>query len=307
MQALKRIGKSMEQALRLAKVNMLLRRRYGTRWPQTVRYPDAGFELSIDPYDWRATKKIAFDFARGRIDRNIRFWRDFVDHNRPALCLDIGANYGECLFSLAYAEHTQVLAVEANSRLLPFLERSRRAHPNAGQITIHNVAAADSAKDAVSLYVNSSWSGRSTALDRGEQAGATETIRVPQRTIDSLVDRQQAAAGPVVFKLDVEGYEPFVLQGMTQTISAAPLVIGYIEVDSDFLAAAGITLPELDELLAGFALYWPLDRGSGRLRPLHGLAELQQASGGQIHTDVIAVKGGDAGHGWLPPAWSLVA
>jgi len=304
---LRQLGKSVERTIRLAKVNVLLRRRYGTRWPNTVQYPDADFALTINPQDWRAIKKIAFDFARGRIDRNIQYWRDFVNHNVPAVCLDIGTNYGECLYALEYDAATDVIAVEANTRLIPCLNKSRDAHPSRDQIVIHNVAAADSNKDSIPLFINTGWSGGTTALDKGGDDANTETIHVPQRMIDDLVPEQRAAAGPVIFKLDVEGYEPFVLKGMRKTIAAAPLMIGYIEVDTDFLSAAGVSLDALGELLHDFDLYWPIDKRSKRLRQVGSLSDLQNILGDDFHTDVIVVKGGNAERSWLPSPWTVAA
>lgn len=307
MRFFKHLGKSIEKTIRLAKVNILLRRRYGTRWPETVRYPDAEFNLTINPNDWRAIKKIAFDFARGRVDRNIQFWRDFVNHNVPSVCLDIGANYGECLYSLAYNVTTDVIAIEANTRLIPCLTKSRDAHPSRDRIIIHNVAAADSTKDSIPLFINTAWSGGTTALDKADHNASIETIHVPQRMIDDLISIQRTSAGPLVFKLDVEGYEPFVLKGMSKTIAAAPLMIGYIEVDTDFLSAASVSLDALGELLHDFDLYWPTDKRSKRLRPVASLTELQSILGKNFHTDIIVVKGGKNDHSWLPPSWTMVA
>jgi FkbM family methyltransferase len=206
---------------------------------------------------------------------------------------------------MAYPDGTRVVAIEANTRLIPYLEKSRDMHPSRDHIMIHNVAAADCHKDAIPLFVDSNWSGTTTAIDKGSRSTSTETIHVPQRTVDSLLQQDLVRAGGVVFKLDVEGYEYFVLKGMQDTIAGAPSMIGYIEIDLNFLAETGATLAELDELLRAFELYWPTDKRSKRLRPIASLAALKALLGEGFHTDIIVVKQAGTAGDWLPASWRI--
>ena len=77
-------------------------RRYRTLRPHKVALPDVDAQIHIDPSDRRARKKLLYDPLRGRTNRNVRFWRDFCATLEPDLALDIGANYGECIFSTDY-------------------------------------------------------------------------------------------------------------------------------------------------------------------------------------------------------------
>jgi len=313
---LKSVGKSLEDAVRAAKMHVLLRRRYGTMRPEWVRYPDFDAALSIDPDDQRAIHKIALDFARRRTARHIRFWRDFTRHLEPAVCLDVGANYGECLFSLTYPSGTRVLGVEANPRILPHLERSRQAHPDTSRIHLRHAIAGEDERQKAWLWLEPRWSGRTRAFSTGEAESEKERVEVPATRIDTLVGGLTGPGeleGPLVFKIDVEGFESFVLRGMERTLAAAPLAVGYVEVDRALMEAAGASIAEVDGVLAGFRLFVPQRRrGRDQLRPLASLDELAGGRSGRFHTDVVMVRGGgtEAGSGerpsWLPAAWDIV-
>lgn len=311
---LKSVGRSVEHGIRAVKIHVLLQRRYGTRRPEWVAYPDYNGSLSISPDDRRAIHKIALDFARGRTPRHIRFWRDFARQLQPALCLDVGANYGECLFSMDYPRGTRVLGVEANPRLLPHLERSREAHPDAERIHLRNAIAGVEELAAAPLWLEPRWSGRTRAFSTGADAGRRERVQVPATRVDSLVGALTGPGsldGPLVFKIDVEGFESFVLRGMPRTLAAAPLTVGYVEVDRELMEAAGADMNEVDELFRQFQIFVPeRRRGRDYLRPLGALSELAEGRRGRFHTDVILVKGGvppQGGRpGWLPPTWDLL-
>ena len=71
--------------------------------------------------------------------RLTQFWCNAVEVIRPDLTIDVGVNYGECIFSTIYPTHTKIYGVEANRNLLPYIKKSREAHPNKSQIRIFNV------------------------------------------------------------------------------------------------------------------------------------------------------------------------
>lgn len=56
---LKSVGKSVEHGIRAVKTHVLLQRRYGTRRPEWVAYPDYNATLSISRDDRRAIHRIA--------------------------------------------------------------------------------------------------------------------------------------------------------------------------------------------------------------------------------------------------------
>ncbi|MEH7177500.1 hypothetical protein [Neobacillus vireti] len=68
--------------------------------------------------------------------RLTNFWSLAVKEYSPDVAIDVGVNYGECIFSTNYPPHTQIYGVEANSDLLKFIHQSKEVHPNKDQMKI---------------------------------------------------------------------------------------------------------------------------------------------------------------------------
>lgn len=106
--------------------------------PEVVSIPHAAGRFHINPHDERARKKLIFDAVRNRYSINRRFWNDFIAAVQPDLALDIGTNYGECIFSPTYPDNTRAIAFEANPELVGYLEKTRHDHPSMNQIEVIN-------------------------------------------------------------------------------------------------------------------------------------------------------------------------
>lgn len=296
-------GRRFEGWLRELMLAPRLRARYGSRYPEQVVLPESGIVLSIDPRERRARKQILFDSLRGRVHRNARFWREALAVLRPDVCIDVGANYGECGLGVRYPLGVDVLAAEANPTLIAHLEKSRIAHPNREQIEIVHTLVGEADGPARPFYLNTVSSGRSTAV-AGVACDGTfgAAIEVPVRAVDSLLAERNRAPARLLLKIDVEGFEPAVLAGMQATLAAADSALGYVELDTRFIAQAGFTLPFYDSLLAGLAIY-ALDHGkSMRMRRVASLERLARTSGEMLHTDIVLAKNIAA----FPESWEVV-
>ncbi|MGM0517689.1 MAG: hypothetical protein ACQER6_08815, partial [Pseudomonadota bacterium] len=107
----------------------------------------------------------------------------------------------------------------------------------------------------------------------------------------------------LVFKMDIEGYEPFALRGMERLFDSVETAVGFVEVDLRFLEKSGWTPEAYDEaVLDGFRLFVPDGESETRFREISSLsAHVRQDS--QLHFDLLLVKG------WpqrLPDGWELV-
>lgn len=307
MQRAKRIGRELEWWLRELRVAPKVLRQYGTRFPTRVKLPGTEIHIHIDPTDRRARKKVLFDPIRGRLNRNGRFWRDFTVHIEPTTALDIGANYGECVFSIKYPPNVRVIAVEANPELMPHLLKSLHDHPSAAQIEVINSLVSDESARSVPFYLNRNSSGQSTAVASiAADSGAVDAVEVTAMRIDDIFSNAKYLPDKLVFKLDVEGFEPKVLLGMSGALRKASLAIGFVEVDSHFLSRSGWTIERYDrEILSRFQLHVPVDKKSLVLRKYDSLSAYRRSFGkGRIHTDLILVRN-PKGLDWLPPAWRV--
>jgi FkbM family methyltransferase len=262
--------------------------------------------VHIDPTDRRATKKLVYDPIRGRVSPPSGFWRAFNDHLQPAVAVDVGVNFGECLFGYRYAAHTHVFGFEANPRIAPFLTKSRAEHPDGERITLTYGLVSDEAAEGVPFFVDPSWSGGGSAVARLNEAADTLAFTLTARTLDSVIPRQLVDGKCLLFKMDIEGYEAKAFRGFGATLDAAALAVGFIEFDSSFIAAAGESPESYFESLAERFDIFRLDGSSTRkLLRVAGFSALppSRAPDGRVHTDLILVTKGVAATTWLAPGW----
>ena len=225
------------------------------------------------------------------------------------MALDVGLNYGECLFSARYKPEAVIIGIEANPRLIPLLKKTHSEHPNADQIRVINALATDVPQEDQVFYLNKGWSGGSTAIAgiASDNSQEIEEIRVRATTVDQIVSNETAEPHRLVFKIDVEGFEPMVLSGMGETLSLCQKVIGYIEVNTGFVSQSGWKLEDYSDLLCRyFDIYIPLDRKELRLKRIKDLSELSVYARNKANpvSDIIVVKGFDD-LSWLAPGWQI--
>lgn len=284
--------------------------RYGTLRPSRIRISGCKHWVHIDPTDRRAVKKFIYDPVRNRISPPLAFWRDFNAHLKPAVALDVGVNYGECLFGTRYAPGTHVFGFEANPRLMPFLERSESEHPDGARITLTHGLVSDALADAVPFYVDPEWSGTASAVRDLNTAPGVLDFKIPARTLDSVIPPEKAAAQSVLFKMDIEGFEPRAFGGFWQTIDAAALAVGFIEFDSTYISAAGESPAQyLERLIERFDVFRSSGNAGRRLLQVKKFQDIprSRAADGRVHTDLILVKRGASDCLWLPPGWTCAA
>lgn len=272
----------------------IVRRHFGVDYPDSVQLSNSPHRLFLDPHDPRAYKVLLAAPLRGKIPRNQPFWQRGCMELRPQLALDIGLNFGECLFLPSYAPETEIHAFDANPRLLPYIEKSRAIHPDGERMQIHfGLVDAEVGPDAT-FYIDREWSGGSTAVSglHPEDDGRFEVIQVPRTTIDTVLGSQSPGYQGLFFKIDVEGYEYRALQGMTRLLESCTWSVGLLEYDPQLLRKAGDDLGEYWSFLSSrFQIY---SFGAGRKAKLvsgdWSIARREMESS-ELHTDLIVVGG----------------
>lgn len=276
----------------------LILAKHGSLKPGSVGLPGSSHRVHLNPDDDRAYKKLVMDTARGRISTPMHFWRDHVLHLAPCLCLDVGANYGEC-FAFGDYPRSRCLAIEANPILLPFLERTRADHPDAAHIRIESCLVGDQDGIESTLYYSPTWTGGGSAVKGGEHLQAA---KVRMRTLDAIVAAQaDLDDGPLLLKMDVEGYEGHALAGFGE-LFRRERAAGILEFDTRMLAAAGTDAKALFQHLADrFAVYLSFPR-QRRLRRVAAWDELARlGKDGQFHRDLALFSRPDL----IAPSWTL--
>jgi len=141
------------------------------------------------------------------------FYAHIKDCLAPEILLDVGANYGVASLFMKHAmPDTPLIAVEANTELIPFIERNLRSNNKDG-FSIINAIAGETPSNNASFSINK----RGTQDSRVSGTGAHwRKIDVPVTTIDSLLlDYREDI--PFFAKIDTQGYEklPAVFTGLS--------------------------------------------------------------------------------------------
>jgi len=180
-------------------------------------------------------------------------------------CLDIGANIG--LHTLALSRLVgpvgRVFAFEPAPPSFALLEHNLRRN-GAGNVTAHRAAVGDRAGTGRLAFNPRNHADNRLAADA---PAAWKRIDVPVVAIDERL--ADVAPGRVAFvKIDVQGWECYVLRGMRTLLARNPQAIIAIEMFPDGLREAGASGAELAQLVRDLGLRgWEF--GSDRLAPMH--------------------------------------
>lgn len=167
---------------------------------------DIGVLLHANPDDERG---VLLARMRGVLDRNaVAAWRRLADQIRPTVTIDVGANYGEVSFGVRYQCLREMHLVEPNPAVLPWLRRTIAGCADRfPPIRLHEAAASDRTGTArLNLVGPHSGTASLTEVD------ATGPI-VPTFRLDDRIELRDEDV--LLFKIDVEGHERAVLEGMS--------------------------------------------------------------------------------------------
>ncbi len=278
--------------LRAISADMRVWFRYRTFKPDAVYLPGCSNLLSIDPEDQRAYRLLVRDVARGKITRSAKLWRCFNSHLNPQVLVDVGLNYGECLFGATYAPDAQLFGFEANPKVFAYGCRSRDNHPSKDRITLTNALISDRLGPPQDLFVDPSFSGTASAIGGIHSSRDFIKYTVPVSTIDQVIPAETAKGKRLLFKMDIEGYEQKALHGFQRTINEASEAVGLMEFDTRFLTLGG-TDPEafLAELKTTFHVFFAINKKARVLREAH-IKDFPEGRfhPGERHTDLILIK-----------------
>lgn len=279
---------SLSEAWKTFHRNRKIKRHYGELNPTHASVIGGSIPIRVDPADGRARKKLLLDSIRGRDSSNHHFWFTMLERYKPTVCIDIGLNYGECLLAGRLPDDSHGYGFEANANLKPFIDETLQAHPDADRLHLCFSPVADKAGDEVTLWIDPEWSGKSTVAGHGNDA--LVPVKTTTVTVDGQVPRP-VADDRLLFKIDIEGFEPVAFRGMQETIATAGRVVGFSEFGPMDLQSKGVDLDAYWAFLAErFSIYSCC--GIGDAVPI-STSNWAQASGviGGKHGDLILLKG----------------
>ena len=150
---------------------------------------------------------------------------------RGDLVFDVGANRGyfSILAGLKVRPEGRVIAFEPNPVVHADLERHVQLNGLQDVVECSRLALADEVRDSAEFFVsaspvNSGLSSLTPAEEWLEQGGLSRsnTIQVRTETLDRLVESMRLQRRVDLLKMDVEGAEDLVIEGMLSLLESAP-------------------------------------------------------------------------------------
>jgi FkbM family methyltransferase len=177
------------------------------------------------------------------------------------VAVDVGAHIGYFtrLLSRLVGPAGKVIAFEPSPENFPLLRHNLSLQPTANTTCVQ-AAVADEPGHAL-LYVSPGHSNHSLVADftQCEATVPVDTLPLDQYLNSVGVDRLD------LIKVDAEGAEPRILDGMKRTISANPQLTMIIEINPNALNAAGSSPQSLLESIAALGFISRLIMPDGRL------------------------------------------
>lgn len=196
-----------------------------------------------------------------------RWLLDQFQQGVPGVFVDIGANIGWYSLQAARSTHVQrVVAVEpdaGNHRLL-----QANIARNGMEARIESVACAAGSQSGLARLhqYKASNLGRHSLLSDHGHGGSL----VPVLTVDELLNRMDLSDAPVAaIKIDVEGYEPWVLAGASVTLQRTQALL--IELSPELSKAGGGDFADMLDLIAEAGFVPRIWDASGPLPGFDGL------------------------------------
>jgi len=177
----------------------------------------ARYKIYVDTRDVGITPHLVLD----------GFWETWLTQClakiiRPGdVCIDIGANFGyySILMSTLAGKKGRTVAVEPNPNVYSLLQATASVHSS--KIETIDVALSNSSGRAT-LSIPENYYGDASLVDRHDKPHVHRSkVKVKMQTLDELATQMLLHKIDVI-KIDVEGVEPLVFAGMTETIAKNP-------------------------------------------------------------------------------------
>lgn len=190
----------------------------------------------------------------------------------PGTVIDVGANKGQFSRAAAMAfPGARIIAFEPQAEVAAVWRRNLADVPDA---EVH--ACALGAEPGTVTFHPHEYSLSSSVLPVAGSSMAAEelaSIEVPVRTLDEAL-AGEALAGPVLLKLDVQGYELEVLRGGGRTLGQVDALVVELAFERHYEGQPLFGAVQAELTTLGWALELPLDvrrDGSGALVEMDGL------------------------------------
>ncbi len=183
----------------------------------------------------------------------------FISHIPIQTVIDIGANEGQ------FATHIRTLFPQATLFCFeplphPYNILNMWAQQQKSPTHTFNVALGNHTDQSSQMYYHTQHDSSSSFLNRTSltttlypMTSQQEKITVPITTLDSVMEKEHLKS-PLLIKVDVQGFEKYVLEGGKKTFSKATLVI--LEASLDTLYEKQTTFEQLVSYMSDLGFYY---------------------------------------------------
>lgn len=209
-----------------------------------------GFRMYVDPDD-NASFKYAADrdfYEALQVDR----FSEIIKKNPACIVVDVGASYGiytltACKLALSH-DIRSIIAIEADPRVCSFLGLSLEKNNFTAKLI--NAIGSNSNGEAELLRNKRSTSDNRAIRVSTAQIEVESTSRVRTLRIDSLLDSLGLSGDyKYVVKIDVQGNEVYVLEGLYRTLLSAGGFVIFLEYCDYLIKSCGGQAESLFEII----------------------------------------------------------
>jgi FkbM family methyltransferase len=214
--------------------------------------------MSEHEHDYDLSKKIKITFQGMDYFVMPRYREHYLNHDyekfslqilknnlaKTSLFVDVGAHYGAYSLYAAKESQSEIIAMEPVKENFQLLNENIKANKLGTLIKTYNSAASDKAGEA---EFNIPWASDSAGFYDHPNAETIRKQTVDMRTVDQVVGSKQVN----LMKIDTEGHELKVLEGMEKTLKANPQMQLIVELNPPILKTAGSSAEELLNTIKG--------------------------------------------------------
>jgi FkbM family methyltransferase len=207
------------------------------------------------------------------------------------LVVDVGANIG--IYACTGARHLppggRLVAFEPVPENHAYLLRNVTRNGLAERVVVERQAVGETAGE-LTLYLSGEQSGKHSAA-QSNVGEPTDAVTVPMTSIDAYL-AEHPLGSPDIIKIDVEGYEGYVLRGAGKTLQALPTLL--FEIHPELQLNCGISAEELlDPVFAKYPSIFVIDELANVLRPLERADLDKPGTIGLYRSNLVAVGRAD--------------
>jgi FkbM family methyltransferase len=203
--------------------------------------------------------------------------------------LDVGANVGLYTAMTAHlaGPKGRVIALEPDPENFGYLQQTIQANSFANVHAVQAAAAGETGE--ATLYVSASNRG-DNRMYANEMCG--DQLKVKIVRLDDLLPTLQVNTLDFI-KIDVQGFEGQVMEGLKETIRRSPSLVMLAEFWPDGLQRAKTNPEEYLDLLESLGLrLFELVGNKGEIRPLDSKRGIIDRNQGRKYTNIVAAKQG---------------